>query len=160
MEPTRSIAAMLNMHFAGIVPLHQKEVIVRIRNAIKVMSTILSDEKLSGIEARKHISKVQELAVNQIHNELTQQGNQITSMLSFLACIVAITIYLAVAPLDKSISSNCCNGNAFPVLFSKHDFAGFSIYFQLKECSNTKQYLARLYRFNTQKSSLAVPNSP
>ena len=103
-SPLASIAAMLNMHFAGIVPLHQKEVIVRIRNAIKVMSTILSDEKLSGIEARKRISKVQELAVNQIHNELTQQGNQNTSMLSYLACIVAITIYLAVAPLDKSRS--------------------------------------------------------
>ena len=151
---------MLNMHWVGIIPLHQKEVIVRIRNAIKVMSTIFSDEKLSGIEARKRISRAQELAVNQIHDELTQQGNQITSMLSFLSVIVAVTIYLAVAPLDKSRSQTTA-AMVMRFLFYFQSLCSLIMVFVINlRRSNAKQYLARIYRFNIQKSSFAVPNSP
>ena len=138
--------------------MHQKEVIVRIRNAIKVMSTIFSDEKLSGIEARKRISKVQELAVNQIHNELTQQGNQNTSMLSYLACIVAITIYLAVAPLDKS-RSQATAAMVMRFLFYFQSMISLVSVFIFNLSATTPNNIWQLYRLIL-KILLAVPNNP
>ena len=70
--PFANFVMMLNMQWMEIIPMHQKEVILRIKDATKAISAILSNEKVSGIEGRKLISKVQDIAVKQIHNELVR----------------------------------------------------------------------------------------
>ena len=103
-SPIAILVMTLNIQWMELIPMHQKEVIERIKDATKAISAILSNEKVSGIEGRKLISKVQDIAVKQIHHEFIQQGTQITSMMCFLVWIIALNIYLTVAPLDPSRS--------------------------------------------------------
>ena len=114
--PIFMLLMMLNFSWIGIIELHQKEIIARIKKVTTEMLHILKDEKLNGMEGRRKLSQIYTKSIKQIHVELKQQGLGMTVMITFPIWIVVVVFYITFGPMDP-IRSETTAGSVFRILF-------------------------------------------
>ena len=86
--------------YQEIVLQHQNEIISRIKLSCNTLLSIVKDENLNGIEARKKLSQVYNKSLKIIHKELRLQSAQIGGMSTMPLIFVAQVFYLLFGPLD------------------------------------------------------------
>eukprot|EP00943_MAST-04B_sp_MAST-4B-sp1_P002556 g2556.t1 len=98
--PIPLLAMSIMGAYQEIVLLHQSEIISRIKMTCKLLLSILKDEELHGMEARKKISKVYQKSLKTIHKELRLQSAQIGGMAGLPFISVAQVFYVVFGTLD------------------------------------------------------------
>ena len=104
-SPISLFSMAIMSSYQEVVLQHQNEIISRIKLACNTLLSILKDENLNGMEARKKLSQVYDKSLKIIHKELRLQSAQIGGM-SFMPLLFVVQVfYLLFGPSDPDRSA-------------------------------------------------------